>query len=202
MSTQGNQGNLLQLLVTLALPFIDRKVVHLLQIKEAKKINGGWLTKKQYFYFELHYEGKARMFACKTEEAQTQWVEYLKQAYLYASYVENKIRQHLHFIQDFDDNATSPKKLHSTYFMKVDHSIELLDQTESEKKAAQQKQEEDRILMSPCEKTSPFYTVGFDYPEGTDACLEHFDAVSKIGNGAFGTVYKVKQEILPITMNL
>ena len=75
--------------------------------------------------------------------------------------------------------------------MKVDNSVELLDQTEAERKAALAKQEEQKILMQPCDKESSYYVKDFDYPEGTDMCLENFDAISKIGNGAFGTVYKV-----------
>eukprot|EP00331_Platyophrya_macrostoma_P003886 CAMPEP_0176411094 /NCGR_PEP_ID=MMETSP0127-20121128/3418_1 /TAXON_ID=938130 /ORGANISM="Platyophrya macrostoma, Strain WH" /LENGTH=400 /DNA_ID=CAMNT_0017790657 /DNA_START=1 /DNA_END=1203 /DNA_ORIENTATION=- len=142
--------------------------------------------KKEYFYFELQYEGKSRTFASKTEQNQTQWIAY-------AGYVDQKIKSHLYFINDFDENATSPKKLHSTYFMKVDNSVELLDQTETEKKAALLKQEEQKILMQPCDKASNFYVKDFDYPENTDVCLEHFDAISKLGNGAFGTVYKVKR---------
>lgn len=140
----------------------------------------------------MHYEGKARLFATKAEETLNQWTEYLRQACAYAAYVDSKIRNHLKFIHEFDENADSPKKLHSTYFMKVDASIELLDQTETEKQAARAKQEQEKLLTQPCEKNSALYIANFDYPENTDACLEHFDAISKLGNGAFGTVYKVR----------
>lgn len=134
------------------------------------------------------------MFASKTEETQCQWIDFLRQAIAYAAYVDTKIKQHLYYIQDLEEVIPNPKKLHSTYFMKVDHSIELLDQTESERKQMQIKAEEERALIAPCEKDSAFYVQDFDFPNGTESCLEDFDAISKIGNGAFGTVYKVKND--------